>query len=139
MILYELRCAEADHRFEGWFRDSATFEQQQAAHEIACPVCGDLRIDRAPMAPRVTKKSSQMPTDAEKQAQVRQLLRTMRKAVEENCEHVGERFAEEARKIHYGEADARGIYGDATQEEREALADEGIDVVQIPWVPNTDS
>ena len=134
MILYELRCT-SDHRFEGWFRNSDAFEAQQSAHEIACPVCGDSSVDRALMAPAVSRKANSRPDPA----QVITLLRTLRKVVEENHENVGDRFAEEARKIHYGETDARGIYGQATEAEAEELADEGIEVGRLPWVPLADS
>jgi hypothetical protein len=134
MILYELRCP-SDHNFEGWFRSSTAFEEQQAAHEIACPVCGNTEIDRALMAPAVAKKSNSLPD----QATALTLLRTLRRLVEQSHENVGDRFAEEARKIHYGETEKRGIYGEATEAEAEELADEGIEVGRIPWVPLTDS
>jgi hypothetical protein len=134
MILYELRCP-SDHRFEGWFRSSDAFEAQQAAHEIACPVCGDKDVDRALMAPAVGRKGNSKPDPA----QAITLLRSLRKVIEESHENVGDRFAEEARKIHYGEADARGIYGQATEEEAEELSDEGIEVGRVPWVPLADS
>jgi len=134
MILYELRCS-ADHRFEGWFRNSDAFETQREQHEIACPVCGDHAVDRALMAPAVGRKSNTLPDPA----QAITLLRTLRKVVEESHENVGERFAEEARKIHYGETEARGIYGQATEEDAEALADEGIEIAKLPWVPLADT
>ena len=134
MILYELRCP-ADHRFEGWFRNSDAFETQQSAHEIACPVCGDKDVDRALMAPAVGRKGNSLPD----RAQAITLLRTLRKVVEDSHENVGDRFAEEARKIHYGETEHRGIYGQATEEEAEELADEGIEFGRLPWVPLADS
>lgn len=134
MILYELRCP-SDHRFEGWFRNSDAFEAQQTAYEIACPVCGDRQVDRALMAPAVGRKANSLPDPA----QAITLLRTLRKVVEESHENVGDRFAEEARKIHYGETEQRGIYGQATEEEAEELADEGIEVGRLPWVPLADS
>jgi hypothetical protein len=134
MILYELRCT-SDHRFEGWFRNSDAFETQQLAHEIACPVCGDKQVDRALMAPAVGRKGNSLPD----RAQAITLLRTLRKLVEDSHENVGDRFAEEARKIHYGETEQRGIYGEATDEEAEELADEGIEVGKLPWVPLADS
>ena len=140
MILYELRCP-SDHHFEGWFRNSEAFEVQQAAHEIACPVCGDKNVDRALMAPAVGRKANSLPDPAPQPDPARAitLLRTLRKVIEQSHENVGERFAEEARKIHHGEADARGIYGHTTEEEAEELADEGIEVARIPWVPLADS
>ena len=134
MILYELRCM-SDHRFEGWFRNSDAFETQQSAHEIACPVCGDNQVDRALMAPAVGRKGNSLPD----RAQAITLLRKLRKVVEDSHENVGDRFAEEARKIHYGETEHRGIYGQATEEEAEELADEGIEVGKLPWVPLADS
>jgi len=133
MILYSLRCS-ADHEFEAWFRDGRTFDRQAKAAEIACPECGDTEIVKAPMAPSVGRKRSE-PSAAD----VRRLLQQVRKHVETNCEHVGERFAEEARKIHCGEAPARGIYGDATDEEHQSLREEGIEVHRVPWVPPNDA
>jgi len=138
MILYQLRCP-SEHHFEGWFRNSDAFEAQQQAREIACPVCGDSNIDRALMAPAVGRKSNSLPDPISDPARAITLLRTLRKVVEESHENVGDRFAEEARKIHYGETDARGIYGQTTAEEAEELADEGIEVARIPWVPLADS
>ncbi len=135
MIHYQLRCGSG-HGFEGWFRDSNTFESQAALGEIACPTCQDTRIDRAPMAPRVVSSSKEVaPTPAE----VRQALRALRKAVEGNCDNVGDRFAEEARKIHYGETEPRGIYGDTSPEEATALREEGIEFGQLPWIAESDA
>ena len=133
MILYTLRCS-ADHRFEAWFRDGATYDAQAKAGKIACPECGDDEIEKAPMAPSVGRSRGE-PSPA----QIRRLLQQVRKHVESNCEHVGEKFAEEARKIHKGEAPARGIYGDATPEQHRDLIDEGIEVQRIPWVPPNDA
>ncbi len=135
MIHYQLKC-QAAHGFEGWFRNSDTFEKQAASGEIACPVCNDTKVDRAPMAPMVAKSQAQeMPSPV----RVREALRTLRRAVEGSCEHVGDRFAEEARKIHYGETEARGIYGGATAEEATALREEGIEFGQIPWISESDA
>ena len=134
MILYELKCP-AEHFFEGWFRNSEAYDEQRAAGEIACPVCGVHDIDKAPMAPRLARSEKSLPSPAEQL----QLLRGLRKAIETKCENVGENFAEEARKIHYGETDPRGIYGNTSAEEAEKLADEGIEFARIPWVPPADS
>jgi hypothetical protein len=136
MIHFALRCA-ADHQFEGWFRDGGAFESQAAAGEITCPHCGDSRVEKAVMAPRLARTSA-----AEKRpdpVKLKAALRALRKHVETNFEHVGARFAEEARKIHSGEADARNIYGEATPEEARALSDEGIEFGRIPWVPPSDA
>lgn len=137
MILFKLRCA-AEHEFEAWFRDGAAYERQAARGEIACPDCGNNAIEKAPMAPRVARQENAQKAPPSP-AQLRQMLQTLRRHVETSCENVGDRFAEEARAIHRGEADARGIYGDATKEEAQALADEGIEVAQIPWVSPNDA
>jgi hypothetical protein len=137
MILFKLRCA-AEHEFEAWFRDGAAYERQAARGEIACPDCGNSAIAKAPMAPRVARQENAQKAPPSP-AQLRQMLQTLRRHVETSCENVGDRFAEEARAIHRGEADARGIYGDATKEEAQALADEGIEVAQIPWVSPNDA
>jgi hypothetical protein len=132
MILFTLRCS-SDHEFEAWFRDGDTFEAQQQAGEIACPHCGDAKVEKAPMAPSIgrSRESKGPPISP---AQMRTMLIAMRQQVEQNCDYVGERFAEEARRIHYGEVDPRGIYGEATADESHALAEEGIEFGRIPWV-----
>jgi hypothetical protein len=148
MILYDLRC-KTGHEFEAWFRDSSAYDKQRKAGAVLCPICGDKKVEKALMAPAVAKKgnSKSAPApqpaapspEAAKMAEAMQLLRAMRKQVEENCDYVGPKFAEEARRIHYNEAEARGIYGEATKEESEALSEEGIEFGQIPWVPPHDS
>jgi hypothetical protein len=135
MILFTLRCG-AQHEFEGWFRDGATFERQARRGQITCPDCGDSKIEKAPMAPRVKKSTERSVPSA---AQVRAALVEMRRQIEKNCEHVGPRFAEEARKIHYGEVAPKGIYGESTDEEAKELAEEGIKFGRIPWIPTTDA
>jgi hypothetical protein len=137
MILFKLRCA-AEHEFEAWFRDGAAYERQAARRDIACPQCGDSVIEKAPMAPRVARQE-RTPSVPPSPAQLRHMLQAVRRHVETSCENVGDRFAEEARAIHRGEAEARGIYGDATQAEAKALADEGIEVARIPWVAPNDA
>src|SRR6267378_2579781 len=115
MILYRLRCSKG-HEFEGWFKDSKTYERQEKKSLIGCAVCGDGKVERALMAPRLGKGGKKV-------------------EVEKNCEPVGDKFAEEARKIHYGESDKHGIYGETSEEEAEALADEGIEFGRLPWIP----
>jgi hypothetical protein len=137
MILFKLRCA-AEHEFEAWFRDGAAYERQAARGEIACPECGNGAIEKAPMAPRVARQDRTQPAPPSP-AQLRHMLQAVRRHVESSCENVGDRFAEEARAIHRGDAEARGIYGDATQEEAQALADDGIEVARIPWVAPNDA
>ncbi len=159
MILYRLRCAKG-HEFESWFKDSKSYERQEKKSLIGCAVCGEAKVERALMAPRLgtggKKVEVEMPAaDApapastpspEQQQQMAALARHMpkelreallkvRAEVEKNCEHVGDKFADEARKIHYGESDKRGIYGETSDEEAEALADEGIEFGRLPWIP----
>jgi hypothetical protein len=136
MILFTLRCA-GGHEFEGWFRDGDTFEAQQKAGEIACPECGDIAIEKAVMAPRLgrSRNDNRAAVDPVK---LRALIE-LRRQVEANCDYVGERFAEEARRIHYGEVDPHGIYGEASEEETRELTEEGIKFGRIPWVSPSDS
>jgi len=136
MILFTLRCASG-HEFEAWFRDGDGFEAQQKAGEIACPHCGDAQVEKAVMAPRIGRSHDKTP--ALSPAQMRAALVELRRQIETNCDYVGERFAEEARRIHYHEVDPRGIYGEATSEESKELADEGISFGRIPWIPSTDA
>ena len=141
MILFDLKCGEG-HVFEAWFRNSGAYEAQAAASEIACPICGDIRIAKAPMAPRIGKSRQEVEkteTAALRRAEVMRELVELRRKVEEKCDYVGDRFAEEARRIHYGEIEKRDIYGEATETETTELKEEGIMVEQIPWVPTTNS
>ena len=138
MILYRLVCAKG-HRFEAWFRDGATYDRQSAAGDIACPFCGSHRVSKAPMAPNLaTGKGRDEAAEARAREVAEQILRTvsrLREHVERHCEYVGERFAEEARRIHYGETEARDIYGEATDQEARELDEEGIEFYRIPFPP----
>jgi hypothetical protein len=136
MILFALRCA-ADHEFEGWFRDGAAFDRQSAGGKIACPQCGDKSVTKAPMAPRVAR--SRAAEAAPSPAQLRKALHELRCHIEANCDYVGESFAEEARRIYYGESNPRGIYGEASADDAKDLAEEGIEVNRIPWLPTPDA
>lgn len=133
MILFELRCGN-DHHFEGWFRDNSTYDAQAAAGEIACPICGDTNVAKAIMAPRLNKATGQALDVKDLAREMRRLLGEIRQKVEDNCDYVGDKFAEEARKIHYGDSEPRGIYGETTEEEAEELEEEGVAVHRIPWV-----
>lgn len=135
MILFDLRCAKG-HDFDGWFRDGATFDRQAAAGAISCSICGDTEVSKALMTPAVASGPKR---DEQRAAQVLKALRGMQRHVESNFDHVGRRFPEEARKIHYGEAEKRGIYGEATKAEAKELVEEGVEVSPIPWLPPTDS
>jgi hypothetical protein len=141
MILYELRC-EAGHGFEAWFRNSGTYDAQVAAGEVNCPVCGSAAVEKALMAPAIAKRSGgdgNARRTHTTMADARRELEALRQKIEENCEYVGDRFADEARKIHYEEAAHRDIYGEATETEARELEEEGIGVARIPWVSRTDS
>jgi hypothetical protein len=138
MILFKLRCG-AEHEFDAWFRDGATYDRQAARSQVACPDCGNTAIEKAPMAPRLARAVETPAAAAPSPQQLRQMLRELRRHVETHCDYVGERFAEEARRIHHGETEARGIYGETTETESAELADEGIEVARIPWVPSSDA
>lgn len=136
MIKYDLVCRK-DHRFEGWFGSSSAFDDQAAKGAVVCPVCNSRKVAKAPMAPSVSKSSGtdSMPDPVK----LREALVNLRKHVESTAEHVGDRFADEARAIHYGDSDERPIYGETSPEEGKALKDEGITVTAIPWVPLGDA
>ena len=163
MIRYELRCDQA-HEFDGWFKDSAAFDKLAAAGLVECPHCGPTKVAKRLMAPAIPKKGRPArnakpvappapppapPANAEAPApaiaagalpaELRAMLRQLRQEVEKNCDYVGKDFAEEARKIHHGEAEARGIFGEASDADAEALREEGIDIACIPWVPPSDA
>jgi hypothetical protein len=138
MILFKLKCG-AEHEFDGWFRDGATYERQSKRGLIACPTCGDTAVEKAPMAPRLARSAPEQAPTPPSPEQLRRMLQRVRQHVEATCDYVGERFAEEARRIHSGDADARGIYGEASDAESRALADEGIEVARLPWVPASDA
>jgi hypothetical protein len=138
MIRYSLRC-DRDHEFEAWFRSSTDYDRAAAAGENVCPVCASTAVVKAPMAPSVAgaRKEEKMTLAAPdpKSRAMREALKELRKRVTENADYVGDRFAEEARKIHYQETEARGIYGEATSEEASALAEEGIAFQPLPPLP----
>jgi hypothetical protein len=152
MIHYQLQCGQS-HAFDGWFKDSASFEKQAKRGLIECPECGGTDVERALMAPAVSKRESlpvpvaaaQPPAEAtspEKAvrlpAQMLAVLQRMRAEVEKNCDYVGPAFADQARAMHRGEAEPKPIYGETSEEQAESLADEGIAVAKIPWVPRAD-
>ena len=143
MIVFDLLCANG-HAFEGWFASGSEFDRQKAANLVSCPVCDGSDVERRPSAKvRVSKAQTAVaaPPAAVQDAIAGispELLAKLREAVR-NTEDVGERFPEEARKIHYDEAPARSIRGKASQEEAEALTEEGIDFSQLPSFLTRDS
>ncbi len=124
MIRFSLTCTQ-DHRFEGWFRSNEDYEAQAADGLLSCPLCDSSEIRKAPMAPAVST--------SERQENLRKLVDQMRKQVEANADNVGEEFPAEARRMHYGETEARAIYGEASLTEARELVDEGIPVAPLPW------
>jgi hypothetical protein len=132
VIAYSLRCHKG-HEFEGWFRDSSAFDEQSGSGHLSCPSCKSIRIEKAIMAPAVsgTKKAA-VRSKATEERQMRQFATGLRKYVQQNADYVGPNFAEEARKIHYGETPDRHIYGEATARDAKELVDEGIDVAPLP-------
>ena len=133
MKVIDLRCHNG-HGFEGWFASDDEFLDQNGRQLIACPLCADTVIVRLPSAPRLNLSGAREVTAQAPavQADPQALWMKAIRHVLANTEDVGERFADEARRIHYGEADERGIRGQATPDEREALRDEGIEVMPLP-------
>ena len=166
MILYTLACAQG-HEFEGWFRDSEACEEQLVAGVVECPMCGDSEVAKALMTPGIggagREKSRGEPSLTVHEGASREdtpregpadeggrigvvggagparIARQLRRFVEDNFEDVGERFPDEARRIHYGEAEERAIYGVTTTEEAADLADEGVPVGRLPWPGREDA
>jgi hypothetical protein len=138
MISFNLRCGK-DHVFEAWFKDGKSYDRQAKQGRVACPVCGDNKVAKAPMAPNIAAGVSRAPAadQASRAAELRATLSKLRESVEKNCDYVGDTFAEEARKIHYKESEQRNIYGEATDQEAESLQEEGIEFGRIPWLSRT--
>ena len=139
MILFDLKCTR-DHIFEAWFPNSAAYEKQAKAGAVACPSCGSRKVEKAPMAPRIGKAAkSSVPAVAAEHREIRQQLAELRAKIEANCDYVGDKFAEEARRIHYGETERRDIYGETSDDEAKELHDEGVKFSRVPWLPRQDS
>ena len=137
MIKFGLRCA-ADHGFEGWFASSDEYEQQRRRGFVQCPACGTTDVRKALMAPSVSTSRDRAAVRSEMRAKANAVmgeLRRMREQVTANAEDVGPRFAEEARRIHYGEVKPKAVYGQASEEEVGALLEEGVAVAPLPVLP----
>ncbi len=139
MIVYDLKC-QCGHAFEAWFKDSESFDRQAAAGEVSCPLCGSSEVIKALMAPRISGRHGRDREEvrpemdpAAGQLPVEQAISRLREHVINTCDYVGEHFADEARKIHYGEAEERGIYGEATKAEAEELKSEGVAIAPLPF------
>ena len=152
MIRYSLRC-ERGHGFESWFQSSAAYEQQEKRGLVNCPSCGSAKVERAIMAPQISKKSrdnaapspAAAPTEVAAPAstplmmaqerELRAKLKELRDHIVKNADNVGERFPNEARKMHYGDIEHRPIYGEASPDEARALIEEGVEVSPLPVLP----
>lgn len=146
MIVFDLKCAQQGHVFEAWFASSQSFEEQQGKGLVTCPLCGSEQISKAPMAPAVPVKgnarssalsSDLLSADPESVKSMLAAVATLQRRLLEGSEAVGDRFADEARAIHLGEADARAIHGRATREQAASLVEEGVPIAPLP-LPITD-
>ena len=152
MIHYHLRC-ERGHAFESWFQSSSAYEAQEKRKLVNCPTCGSAKVERAIMAPQiVSQKGRETPVPAPAAAdaaapastpllmaqerELRAKLKELRDHIVKNADNVGERFPNEARKMHYGDIEHRPIYGEASPDEARALIEEGVDVAPLPLLPN---
>ena len=138
MIRFSL-VRDRDHAFEGWFRSNDDFETQKKRGFVDCPSCGSHKIEKALMAPAVSTGRSQEKIalamgQAQKEAMAQ--LKALSEKMRESADYVGDKFAEEARKIHFGETDPRGIYGEATLDEARSLAEDGVEFMPVPVFPD---
>jgi hypothetical protein len=154
MIRYSLRC-EKDHAFESWFQSSSAYDSQIKRKLVSCPVCGSAKVDKAIMAPRIVGKKGRdnpapdpapsapaetpvtesTPLLMTQERELRAKLKELRDHIVKTADNVGERFPNEARKMHYGDIEHRPIYGEASPEEARALIDEGVEVAPLPVLP----
>jgi hypothetical protein len=154
MIRYTLRC-ERGHGFESWFQSSSAYETQEKRELVNCPVCGSAKVERAIMAPQIVSKKGRdiaapapAPTPAAdvtaptstplmmaQERELRAKLKELRDHIVKNADNVGERFPNEARKMHYGDIEHRPIYGEASPDEARSLIDEGVEVSPLPVLP----
>jgi hypothetical protein len=153
MIRYNLRC-ERGHAFESWFQSSAVYETQEKRKLVNCPSCGSAKVERAIMAPQIVSRKSRdraqpvpaaateattpasTPLMMAQERELRAKLRELRDHIVKNADNVGERFPNEARKMHYGDIEHRPIYGEASPEEARSLIDEGVEVSPLPVLPD---
>jgi hypothetical protein len=138
LIRFSLHC-DHDHEFEAWFRSNDDFATQKKRGFVECPECESKKVEKALMAPAVSTSRSREKLSlamGEAQKQAMSQLKALSEKMRENADYVGDKFAEEARKIHFGETEARGIYGEATPEEAKGLADDGVEFLPIPVFPD---
>ena len=155
MIRYTLSC-ERGHEFESWFPNSTGYDKQRKRGLVTCPACGSAKVEKTIMAPRLARSDIVDPTPpspppatppqaapaktpvaimSQHERELRQKLKELRDHVTKNASYVGPRFSEEARKIHFKDVEARGIYGEATQDEVASLLEEGVDFMPLPNLP----
>ena len=140
LIVYKLKCSNS-HEFDGWFKSMDSFEEQMSGKMIFCPVCGDSALVKVLTSTRSIKSTRSSSVESGSDTKNRMAYALMKKIsqdVRKNFENVGERFPQEARKIHYGETPARNIYGTTSREQENALKDEGIEFFKFPAVKDTD-
>ena len=140
MILFDLQC-DKDHKFECWFSSSANYEEQLKNKMIVCPYCNSTKIEKALMTPNIKIKSIANNDNKKKSSQknLKNQIKRFRKYIEKNTDNVGKNFAEEARKIYYGETKSRPIRGESTEKEVQDLAEEGVPFSQLPWQTKEDA
>jgi hypothetical protein len=154
MIRYNLRC-DRGHAFESWFQSSQAYETQEKRRLVNCPSCGSAKVERAIMAPQIVSKKGRdiaapapapapvteaaapasTPLLMAQERELRAKLKELRDHIVKNADNVGERFPNEARKMHYGDIEHRPIYGEASPDEARALIDEGVEVSPLPVLP----
>ncbi|HLI99199.1 MAG TPA: DUF1178 family protein [Bradyrhizobium sp.] len=161
MIHYNLRCAKG-HAFESWFQSSSAYETQEKRQLVSCPFCGSTKVERAIMAPQIVSQKNRrdvaaaepvpaapaqetpaqapasMPTPLlmAQERELRAKLKELRDHIVQKADNVGERFPDEARKMHYGDIEHRPIYGEASADEAKALIEEGVEVMPLPTLPD---
>ena len=156
MIRYNLRC-EKGHSFESWFQSSTAYESQEKRKLVSCPACGSIKVERAIMAPQIVSKkgrdSAPLPAPAAaittdvaapastpllmaQERELRAKIKELRDHIVKNADNVGERFPNEARKMHYGDIEHRPIYGEASPDEARSLIEEGVEVSPLPVLPD---
>ena len=137
MIRYALVC-DSDHKFEAWFRNAEAFDEQHLRGIVTCPLCSSGKVGKAMMAPSVSRANSgkvALSAGHPEMKQLREAIVALRQKVTSEADYVGDKFAEEARKIHFKETDPRGIYGEATREEAAGLIEDGIEFMPLPQLP----
>jgi hypothetical protein len=137
VIHYSLVC-DKSHKFDGWFSNAAAYDAQKLKGLVTCPICLSTAVDKALMSPAVSRASSEkvsLSIGHPQHRQLREAMLALRQKVTSEADYVGDKFAEEARKIHFKEVDPRGIYGEATREEVSALVEDGVDFMPLPNLP----